>query len=67
MIPTNGDTRSLAKWVVDNCQFDQVILEFGTDAKPNWIHVSCDPENRRQILRATKQQGRTVYTQLTSL
>lgn len=66
-IPTNGDTRDFAKWVVNNCQFDQVILEFGTDARPSWIHVSCDPQNRREILRATKQRGTTVYTRLTSL
>jgi hypothetical protein len=67
VIPTNGDTRALAKWVVDNSLFDQVILEFGTDARPSWIHVSADPGNRRQILRATNQRGTTVYTTLTSL
>lgn len=67
VIPTSGDTKAFAKWVVDNCQFDQVILEFGTDAKPSWIHVSCDPKNRRKILRATNQRGTTIYTTLASL
>lgn len=56
VIPLNGDIRAFAKWVVDNRQFDQVILEFGTDAKPSWIHVSCDSRNRREILRATNQR-----------
>jgi hypothetical protein len=64
VIPTNGDTRALAKWIVDNCEFDQVILEFGTDARPDWIHVSADPKNRKQILRAKKQGGRTVYSSI---
>ena len=62
VIPTNGNTKALAKWIVDNCEFDQVILEFGTDARPDWIHVSADPKNRKQILRAEKQGGRTVYS-----
>lgn len=67
VVPTNGDTKAFAKWVVDNRQFDQVILEFGTDDKPSWIHVSCDPRNRRRILRATSQRGTTVYSTLASL
>ncbi len=65
VIPTDGDTKALAKWVVENRRFDQVILEFGTDAKPSWIHISADPKNRGQILRATKQKGVTVYTPIT--
>ncbi|MGB3512102.1 MAG: D-Ala-D-Ala carboxypeptidase family metallohydrolase [Microcoleaceae cyanobacterium] len=51
VIPTSGDTRALAKWVVDNRPFDQVILEYGTLAKPGWIHISADPRNRKQVLR----------------
>lgn len=55
VIPLNVGTRALAKWIVDsNRNFDQVILEFGTDQNPAWIHVSSDPRNRRQILRQTK-------------
>lgn len=62
VIPTNGDTRALAKWIAHNCKFDQIILEFGTDARPNWIHVSADPRNRQEILRAEKQDGQTIYS-----
>lgn len=65
VIPTNGNTKALAKWVVENRRFDQVILEFGTDERPSWIHISADPMNRGQILRATTQRGVTVYTPIT--
>jgi hypothetical protein len=60
--PVRKGTREFAEWVVDNCpEFDQVILEFGTAAKPNWIHVSVAPKLRRQVLRATRENGGTVY------
>lgn len=66
VIPNSGDTRSLAKWVVDNSTFDQVILEFGTLAKPDWIHISSDPRNRGDVLRATRDRnGQTIYTPIT--
>lgn len=38
--------------------FDQLIYEFGA-----WTHVSYGPRNRRQILTASKVNGKTVYTQ----
>lgn len=37
--------------------FDQLIDEFGYD----WIHVSFGPRNRREVLRASKSGGKTVY------
>lgn len=40
-----------AKWVVKNVKFDQVILEFGKQGDPAWIHVSCDPRSRGQVLQ----------------
>lgn len=36
--------------------FDQLIEEFG-----RWVHVSYGPRHRRQVLRATTENGRTVY------
>jgi hypothetical protein len=65
VIPMNTGTRELAKWIVDNTSFDQVILEFGTLSNPNWIHVSAAPRQRGQVLRATFQGGTTVYTSIT--
>jgi hypothetical protein len=43
--------------------FDQLIWEFGTEAKPDWVHVSyAAGKNRHQVLRATRQGKKTIYT-----
>jgi uncharacterized protein YcbK (DUF882 family) len=52
VVPVNVSTLELAKWIKNNTQFDQVILEFGTPQNPNWIHVSADPRRRMEVLRA---------------
>lgn len=31
--------------------YDQLIWEKGTDAGPDWVHVSHGPPNRKQLLR----------------
>lgn len=57
----NGD---LAQWIVDNLDFRQVILEFYTPGVPDsgWVHVSyVAGDNKKQVLTATKQAGKTVY------
>ena len=54
----------LAQWIVDNCDFRQVILEFYTIGIPDsgWVHVSYNPDdNKKQTLTATKKDGKTVY------
>ena len=54
----------LAQYIVDNLDFTQVILEFYTPGIPDsgWVHVSYVPEDlRKQVLTATKQNGKTVY------
>ena len=63
---TCGSDIDLAKIVVNhNIEFDQMIIEFGTLANPNWIHISYNKKrNRRQILRAYKQGRRTVYKEI---
>jgi len=57
----------VAQWIVDNLEFDQVILEFYTPRIPDsgWVHVSYNNngENRRSILTAVKENGKTVYKQ----
>ena len=59
----NGD---LAQWIVDNLDFDQVILEFYTPGEPSsgWVHVSykADGTNRNKALTASRIDGKTVYT-----
>ena len=59
----NGD---LAQWIVDNLEFDQVILEFYTPGQPSsgWVHVTYkkDGSNRNKALTAAKIDGKTVYS-----
>ena len=56
----------LVKWISENCEFDQMILEFHNLDEPNsgWVHCSykSDGENRKQILRAYKSESnKTCY------
>ena len=56
----------VANWIVENLDFDQVILEFYTPGEPSsgWVHVSykADGTNRKSILTASRVDGKTVYT-----
>ena len=61
-IDTVSDNKKLFDYIKDNLTFDQLIWEYGTDANPDWVHVSySEVRNRKQVLRATKSGGRTVY------
>ena len=42
--------------------FDQLIWEFGNDENPSWVHVSFSKRNRKQVLKAYKQNGKTKYS-----
>jgi zinc D-Ala-D-Ala carboxypeptidase len=49
-------------YIKDSLDFDQMIWEFGDNNKPDWVHVSYNgAKNRKQILRALKVNGKTVY------
>lgn len=50
-------------WIKNNLVFDQLIWEFGTDSNPDWVHVSYEStgKQRKQILKATKKNGKTAY------
>lgn len=59
----------LAKWIADNLEFDQVILEFYTPGDPSsgWVHVSyAGSANRKQKLTASRVKTalglKTVYS-----
>jgi hypothetical protein len=55
--PAFGKPIEVAKKIAEsNLKFDQLIYE-GT-----WIHISCDPQNRRQVLTARFKDGHTYYT-----
>jgi zinc D-Ala-D-Ala carboxypeptidase len=51
----------LFHWIKDNLKFDQLIWEFGTKDNPDWLHVSYSGNNRNQVLRAKKVDGKTIY------
>ena len=54
----------VAKFIEDNLDFDQLILEFYTPGIPDsgWVHVSYKSEgNRKSVLTAMKEDGKTVY------
>lgn len=54
----------VAKWIEDNLDFDQLILEFYTPGIPDsgWVHVSYKSDgNRKSVLTAMKEDGKTVY------
>jgi len=56
------DTLRLFEYIRTNHEFDQLIWEFG-DTYPQWVHVSLKrgSGNRKEVLRAKKVNGRTVY------
>ena len=59
------DNKELAAWIADNCDFDQLILEFydGVDPNSGWIHCSSTKgKSRKQTLTAQKIEGRTSYS-----
>ncbi len=64
---TGKSNIELAKSVLSaNIVFDQMIVEFGTLEKPDWIHLSYNKtHNRGQILRAEVVNGKTEYLLLT--
>mgnify|MGYP005662780395 len=58
------DNRELAKWIRNELDFDQLILEFYRDNEPTsgWIHCSYSTDhNRNQSLRAMREDGKVIY------
>lgn len=49
-------------FIKDKLNFDQLIWEFGNDENPSWVHVSFSSKNRKQVLKATKKNGKTIYS-----
>jgi hypothetical protein len=48
-------------FIKDKLEFDQLIWEFGNDENPSWVHVSFSSKNRKQVLKASKKNGKTIY------
>jgi hypothetical protein len=63
---TTITNKQIFDFIKANVNFDQLIWEFGTDANPDWVHVSynSDGAQRKQILKAVKAGGATKYLPL---
>ena len=56
--------KSLADYIDSELHYDQLILEYWNESDPNsgWVHCSfSEGQNRKQYLRAYKEDGRTKY------
>ncbi len=52
-------------FIMNHLEFDQLIWEFGNEQQPQWIHVSFSrTQNRGEVLRAFKENSKTVYEPL---
>ena len=59
--------KELADYIHENLEYDQLILEYWKKSDPNsgWVHCSySESNNRRQYLRAYKEDGKTKYEQV---
>ena len=62
------DNKALAKYIKENLDFDQLILEFYKESEgphSGWVHVSyVGKGNRKESLTATRSEntGKTVYS-----
>lgn len=54
------------EYIKDYLNFDQLIWEFGDNKNPDWVHVSyiSKDENRTNVMKAYKENGRTVYQKI---
>ena len=54
--------KEIFNYIVENLDYDQIINEYNY----SWIHVSykSSKENRNQVLKASKVNGKTIYTKL---
>lgn len=60
----NGPTNvQLFHYIKDHLNFDQLIWEFGTDNRPDWVHVSYDVagKNRKNVFKGYKFNGKIHY------
>lgn len=62
--PHGVTNKQIFDFIREKLDYDQLIWEFGTDANPDWVHVSYKVKGpqRKQVLRARKINGKTTYT-----
>jgi len=59
------DNYKFAEWIIENLEFDQLILEFYKKGEPNsgWVHVSYakDREQRKEIRHSVYENNKIKY------
>jgi len=60
---TKITNKEIFNFIKEKLNFDQLIYEFGNNIEPDWVHVSykSNGQQRKQILRAIKENGKTKY------
>lgn len=59
---TTISNKQVFDYIKDNLDYTQLIFEFGTKDKPDWVHVGYDKNNlKKEILRAKRVGKKTVY------
>ena len=63
---TSITNKQVFDYIKEHLSFDQLIWEFGTDANPDWVHVSFEStgKQRKQVLKAVKKGSATSYLPL---
>ena len=64
-MPTGITNKMVFDYIKGNLNFDQLIWEYGTDANPDWVHVSYSASGtqRKQVLRCKRNAaGQPIYT-----
>lgn len=60
---TGKSNAEIFHYIKDTLDFDQLIFEMGDSVNPDWVHVSYNGyKNRKQVLRALKVNGKSVYS-----
>ena len=56
--------KQMFEYIKNHLDFDQLIWEFGDNNNPAWVHISyvSPTENRNRVLKASKKNGKTIYT-----
>lgn len=60
---TELSNKEIFNFIKDKLPFDQLIWEFGNEQNPDWVHVSysASGNQRKQVLKAIKENGKTKY------
>jgi hypothetical protein len=61
--PNGVTNKMIFDYIKDNLTWDQMIWEFGDANNPDWVHVSYSStgKQRKQILKAVRNNGKTSY------